>query len=280
MVGTVIEVNEPSGSGIGRGDRVIATPVIGCGYCEYCSIGEENKCDRWRMLGFQVDGTYREKIVLPVRQLIKVPHYLNDEEAASLPLSLLVSWRALRTLGDSKPGNTVLIWGASGGTGTTLVKLSIAMGLRTIAVSRSRWKADKLSSIGADLALAMGEDDIEEEVMRFTSGRGVDLVIDYIGSQTLQKSIKLARKGGKIIVFGVESGANIDLNIRMLYLSHISLIGTHTGSRGELIKALEFIESKKITPIIDKVFSIDNVVEAHRYFESYKHFGKVVLKIR
>lgn len=278
MVGVVKDVDPSVGTDIKKGDRVIAVPVVGCGYCEYCSAGEENKCDQWRMLGFQVDGTYRERIVLPVRQLVKAPDHLSDEEAGAIPLSLLVSWRALRTLGGAEPGGTVLVWGASGGTGTTIVRLAKSMGLRVIAVTRSRWKADKLVSIGADQALVIGEDDVDNDVLRFTKG-GADLVIDYIGSDTLLRSIRLARRGGRVIVFGVESGAEASLNIRSLYLSHVSIIGTHTGSRGELVKALRFISAKRVRPVIDKVYDLESIVEAHTYFERYKHFGKVVVRV-
>ncbi len=277
MVGVVREIDPNTDTDIKKGDRVLATPVIGCGYCRYCSNGEENKCSKWRMLGFQVDGTYREKIVLPIRQLVKAPDYLEDHEAGSIPLSLLVSWRALRTLGGCKPGDTVLVWGASGGTGTILVKLAKSMGLNVIAVTRSEWKADKLASLGVDHVFIKGREDISKRAVEITGG-GVDLVVDYIGAETFNDSIRAVRKGGKIIVFGVESGSNIDLNIRMLYLAHATVIGTHTGSRGELLDALSFISRKRLRPVIDRIYSIEDVVEAHKYFEAYQHFGKVVLK--
>lgn len=277
MSGIVEEIGEDV-NGLSIGDRVIATPVFGCGSCNYCLRGMENKCSRWRMLGFHLNGTYAEYIKVPPKILVPFPNNLRFDEAAALPLSLLTSWHALVTLGRVKYGDVVFVWAGSSGIGIYAIQIAKSFGAKVIATAGSAWKIKRLKNLGVDFVLNHYEDDVVKEVKSFSED-GVDLVIEHIGAGTFLRSIDIAKVGGKIIFFGAISGASQTLPIRKMYLKHLELIGMHTGSLWELRDALKLVESGKISPIIDSVFNLRDAVSAHVRLENSEHFGKIVLRI-
>lgn len=278
MAGVVEDVG-PGVKNVSIGDRVIASPVYGCNYCEYCLKGMENMCDKWRMLGFHVDGTYAELVKVPSRILLPMPKNLSFEEGASLPLALLTAWHALITIGELKPNETVLVWAGGSGIGTFAIQIAKSRGAKVIATAGSEWKVKKLREMGVDLALNHYLDDVVSEVRKFT-GNGVDIVVEHIGAQTVLRSIEAARVGGRIILFGAISGDRQTLPIRKIYLKHLTIRGMHTGARWELLEALELVKGKDIKPIIDSTFKLEEAPKAHMRLENSKHFGKIILKVK
>ncbi len=279
VVGYIEKVNDNTNN-FSPGDLVIAHPVIGCGYCEMCSRGLENMCTNWKMIGFQINGSYAEYIKVPTRSLIKLNKSgINVKELGAVPLALLVSWRSLITLGKITRDHTVFIWGGSSGVGTFSVQIAKSFGARVITVSSKEWKIKKLKSM-ADLVLNYNSSNLIEEVKEFTEGNGVDLVIDPIGSSlTRSLDLEIVKTGGKIIVFGVKDSDSVPINWRKIYLKHIKIVGMHTGNKWELMRALKFVESGLIKPIIHEVIDLEKTAEAHKLLESGEVFGKIVIKV-
>ena len=272
-------VIEETGDGVSafrEGDRVIATPVYGCGHCEYCSMGQENLCKNWRMLGFHVDGSYAELVKVPARTLIRIPDGLGYREAAALPLALLTSWNALVEKANIKSGETVLVWAGGSGIGVYSIQIAKALGLKVVATAGAKWKMEKLKDMGVDLVLNHYEDDVVKEIKeRFG---GVDVVVEHIGAKTIARSIQALRPGGRIVLFGVITGDTAEIPLRLLYLKHARIIGLHTGSRWMLQKAMKFVKEGKIKPVIDSVYKLREAAEAHKRLEAYEHFGKIILE--
>jgi NADPH:quinone reductase-like Zn-dependent oxidoreductase len=262
------------------GDLVIANPVIGCGYCKMCSKGLENMCHDWKMIGFQINGSYAEYQKIPARSLIKFNSNIDIKELGSVPLALLVSWRALVTLGRIKRDETVFIWAGSSGVGTFSIQIAKFFGAKVITTSGKKWKVEKLKSMNVDLVIDYNSDNLIEKVKEFTNGDGVDLVIDPVGSVlTRSLDLELIKIGGKIIVFGVKDSDNVPVNWRKIYLKHVKIIGTHTGNKWELMEALELIRKRFVRPVIYKTFNLDEIADAHRLLESGESFGKIVIKV-
>ncbi len=277
LAGRIEEVGE-NVDGYAEGDDVIIMPVYGCGKCEYCLKGLENACSKWTMLGLKTMGTYRELINVSPRLLIRMPKNLNYKEAAALPLALLTAWHSTVTIGSLRPGKKVFIWGGSGGVGTYSVQIAKLFGAHVITTAGSNWKANKLKDLGADMVLNHHNDDVVSEVKSHYRD-GVDIVIDYVGRNTILKSIELAKPLGKIIVFGMLTGATQEISLQRIYLKHLTIRGMHTGSKWELLEALKFVENGSIKPIIDSVYKLKEAPQAHEKMEKFGHFGKIVLEV-
>ncbi len=278
VVGIVEEIRGRS-DGVSVGDLVVANTLYGCGGCASCRNGDEVSCSRWKMVGVDINGSYEEFVRVPTSTLVRPPGLFSAEELAAMPISLSIAWRALRVVGKAKRGETVVIRGASGSSGIFGLLLAKAMGLRTIAVSRDAIKMKKLREMGADIVIGGGETEagIADTILGATDGEGADIVIEPFGA-TLAQSIRLARHGGRIVVYGALAGAAANIDIKQLYLKNISVAGTHNSSRGELKEAMGFLAEMRIRPVIAKVMGLEEAARAHSLLEGGRCFGKILLR--
>ena len=261
-----------------EGEKVISNTVYGCGSCKYCILGQEQLCTSWKCLGLHINGSYGEFITVPERIVSKASSNFTDEELAAMPLHASLAWHNIKCLGNAKEGETILVLGATGNAGLFAIKFSKALGLKTIALTRSDEKMQKLRAIGADFVINQSNAaDITKEVMEITNGVGADIIINSMGNN-LGDTVEMAAYNARIISFGVLAGATSSLNVRRLYLRNISIFGTHNASKSDLDNSIEFAKSKNIKPIIYKSFDIDMAGEAQDLLESSKAFGKIILK--
>ncbi len=265
-------------SGFNPGDSVIAHALLTCGSCDACLSGNEAACSKYKIVGRDMWGSYGELVMLPDSLVIGAPSEFSMEELACLPLSLATSWRALHTLAGAREGNSVIVRGTSGNVGIISTLLAKSMGLKVIALTRSKEKEKRLKDMKADLVINTNDADrdIVNEVRDFTGG-GADFALESFGS-TLEQSADMLHDGGKIILFGTVAGSAANIDVKKLYLRSKTVIGTHISSRAEFEDALNFVSSKGIKPIIGKRMSIKDAAEAHRMLESSEIFGKIVLK--
>ena len=276
IAGAVEELGEGV-EGFQRGERVVVNPSVSCGYCEYCRQGEDPLCDTYHILGEHVDGGYAEFVRVPARNLMRIPEGFSFEEAAAAPLVFQTAWRALISRAQLRPGETVLILGASGGVGTACVQIGKLVGARVFAVAGTEEKLEKLSELGADALINYAETDFGKEVWRLTNKRGVDVVVDSIGEATWEKSLRALAKDGRLVTFGATSGPMPPTNVPLLFWRQLRIIGTTMGNRKEFFDVMELIWQRRLRPIVDRVFPLKEAAEAQRLMEDRKHFGKLVL---
>ena len=188
------------------------------------------------------------------------------------------AWNMLQRSGCSK-GSTILIWGANSGVGSAAILLARAMGLRIITVVSSRGKAAIARRLGADHVIDRSTSDVLTQTLRHTKGQGVDAVIDHVGAKTWPTSIDVLKVGGRVIACGTTSGAEATVNIRTLYSKEASIVGAYLGSREQLVSLHRFMRRKRIKPMIDSVFDLNDARSAHRKMEAGSQFGKIVLKV-
>jgi len=260
-----------------EGDRVLAWPLIACGACALCRKGKRWLCLNWQYFGLHRHGAYAEHVCVPEDSLIPLPEEIPFEEAATLPVAGLTAYHALVAVGRVQEGETVLIWGGSGGLGTFAVQIAKRLGARVIATVGQDEKRAKVAALGTDLVLDHHRDDIESAVREFTQGTGAEAILDYVGPQTFPKSFQLLQKGGRLLLCGKLTGMETPLSLHSTYLRHLSILGLYLGEKRELAVLLKWVLEGRVKPVIDRVLPLEEAAEAQRLMETGAHVGKIVL---
>jgi len=278
IAGEVVGVGEEVRS-ISLGDEIVVHPGISCRRCYACTMGEEFFCREFKIWGFQtgpLDGGHAEYAKLPEVNLLPKPKNLSWEEAASLPLILETVWRMLVTRARISPGDFVLIWGAGGGLGSMAVQVCRLFGARAIAVAAGEEKLAYAAELGAEFTINRKEQDVYQEVRRITDRRGVDVVFEHVGEATWTESVRSMRWGGTLVVCGATTGFEAATDLRFLWNKQLTFMGSHLGSKAELMEALRFVERGEIKPVVSKTFPLKDVAMAQEMMESDTVIGKIV----
>ncbi|HEY7874818.1 MAG TPA: alcohol dehydrogenase catalytic domain-containing protein [Actinomycetota bacterium] len=266
-------------TGVRRGDRVIVNPAISCGRCERCRAGEQSECTTFRMIGEHLPGTFAQRIAVPAENVFPFPDHLSFENAAALGVTFITAYRMLFARGGLRPAEWVLITGIGGGLALSLLQLCRPVAGRVIVTSSSQAKIERARELGADEGIDYKQEDVGKAVRRLTGKRGVDLVVDSAGGPTLDASIRSLRAGGRVVISGATAGGTSEINVRRLFWSQLSVIGSTMGSVADVSDMLRAVAGAKLEPIVDRTFALDDVQKALQYLESGDHFGKVVLQI-
>lgn len=230
--------------------------------------------------GTHMNGALAECFVAPEDTLVRIPDYLSCVEAATLSCAGTTAWNTLFVDGALKPGATVLLQG-TGGLSILTLQLAKAAGLRAIITSSSDEKLERARALGADDTINYRTSpEWQDEVLRLTQGRGVDLTLELGGAGTLRRSLAATRVGGTVSVIGRIGGPGehaIDLIELIRDMRRLS--GIFVGSRAMLEDLMLFLSTTKIHPIIDREFSFSEAPLAYEYLQSGRHFGKVVIRV-
>jgi NADPH:quinone reductase-like Zn-dependent oxidoreductase len=266
----VVRALGPGASGVAPGDEVVILPSLAWGG------GEDAPGPSFRILGGPDDGTYAELIRIPAENCYPKPARLSWEEAAALPLAGLTAWRALISRAGLRSGETVLIIGIGGGVATIALMIARAAGARVLVTSSSDEKIDRARGMGAAGGVNYSEGDWVAGVRELTGGRGVDVVVDSVGS-TWGASIDTLRPGGRLVVFGGTGGAKVELGVRPVTLGQVSMLGTTMGSPRDFAGLLAAVAHQDWSPVIDSVRPLADAAGAHAREEAGEQFGKLVL---
>lgn len=228
-------------------------------------------------LGAFVDGVLQEQMLFNENSLVEIPSYLSYEEAATLPCAALTAWQALIVKGGLKPGQTVLVLG-TGGVSIFALQIARMCGAEVIATTSSDNKMARLKEMGANNVINYKTTpDWADAVLSYTGGKGVDHVIEVGGAGTLDQSLKAVRMGGHVSLIGVlAAGGNF--NPIPVLMKAIDLRGIFVGSRVMFEDMNRAFALHKVKPVIDKVFPASEIIDALKYLESGRHFGKIVVK--
>ncbi|MCE3263777.1 MAG: zinc-binding dehydrogenase family protein [Pseudoduganella sp.] len=231
-------------------------------------------------LGAGGAGALTEELVLHEGGLVALPEHLSYEEAATLTCAGVTAWNALFVEGGLQAGDSVLLLG-TGGVSVWALQLAKAAGLRTIVTSSSDSKLERARALGADVLINYRKHpEWQEEVLRATGGKGVDLVLEVGGQDTLARSIASAGMGGKVAVIG-GLGGGFDTGIQLLgiVVGGKSMRGIYVGSRKMQEDLTRLVAQRHIKPVVDSVFDIHKAREAYQHLASGQHFGKVVIRV-
>ncbi|MEO6920420.1 MAG: NAD(P)-dependent alcohol dehydrogenase [Collimonas sp.] len=230
-------------------------------------------------LGAVANGMLADEVVLHENAWAGMPAHLNYAEAATLPCAGVTAWNALFVEGGLRAGDSVLLLG-TGGVSIWALQLAKAAGLRTIITSSSDEKLERARTLGASATINYSSTpEWQDEVMRLTAGRGVDLVLEVGGKGTLSRSIRSTAMGGTIAIIGGVSGFGGELDPFALIGGAKRLSGIFVGSRSMLEDLNRFLEVTALKPVVDRVFPFQQAREAYSYLEQAGHFGKVVIEV-
>lgn len=228
--------------------------------------------------GDGIDGYAREVVTARASAFTRAPRGWSHAEAATLTTAGLTAWRALMADGALKAGDTVLVQG-TGGVSIFALQFAKLAGATVIATSSSDAKLERLAAMGADHLINYRTNPAWGETARaLTGGRGVDHVIEVGGPATLAQSMAAARVGGHIAVIGILSGVAGELPLVPALLKQLRLQGVLVGSRAQQQAMVRAIDANGLRPVIDRRFALEEIVEAFRYQESNRHFGKICLE--
>lgn len=259
-IGTV----ESDGEIFRKGDRVLVFNRIFDGTCEMCRSHREHLCRNGGIWGVVSNGAYRNYVALPERNLFLIPDGMSDEVAVSLPIGALTSYRSLMRA-RARPGESILIYGASGNTGIFASQLASIMGLDVYGVSRKEWIRD----YGCSKIFRTGS--VPEDFK-------ADIVINSIGSEFWQESVSHVANGGRIISFGVQTGKDTTLDLARLYTTEIGIIGSTGGSTQDLSDLLRIAKHHELRAPVASKFKLGEIKKAMEEFEKIRD-GRVILEV-
>ena len=237
-------------------------------------------------------GGYAEKVAVPVGQLLPVPAGVSLVDSAALPEVTCTVWSMVfgATAGRLQLGERFLVHGGTSGIGTMAIQVVHARGAQVFATAGTARKVRVCRDLGADVAINYREEDFEDRVKIETAGAGVDVILDNMGASYLPRNLAALAVGGRLIVLGLQGGTKGELNLGTLLAKRgtvhaAGLRGRPAAMKAEIVAATQanvwpMIEAGTVRPVIDRVLTLDDVIEAHRLVESSEHIGKVLLRIR
>ena len=276
----VVGVIDALGAGVSGwsvGQRVVVSPGQGCGHCEQCLAGWENRCNSFRVMGLHHQGGFAEYTVADARFLHPVSDAWSPAEWACFPLAALTAWNMVIAKGELGPGDDILIQAGSSGIGAFGIQLAKRAGARVWTTAGSKEKLEKARALGADYVINYKTENFVERVMADTGGRGVDVVFEHVGKETWPGSLACLRRGGRMVHCGVTTGSEVQIDIRPLYSREISIHGGYLGRQADLVTILKLAERKELVPVLDRVFPLEETAAAQQYMLDRKHFGKIVV---
>ena len=233
---------------------------------------------KFRILGLPDDGTFAEKISIPVANLAPKPAHLTWEQSAALPLAALTAWRALFTRAKLVAGEKVLVTGAGGGAALYALQFAVAAGAQVWVTSSSADKIARAQALGAAGGINY-RDAGWGPALQAAAGGLFDVIVDSAGGDGFASLIELTRPGGRIVFFGATTGNPKGLDLRKGFFRQINILGTTMGSPADFAGMTAFVAQHKIVPVVDRVFPLAEADSAFRHMEAGAQFGKIVLGI-
>ncbi|OGN98125.1 MAG: hypothetical protein A2Z71_07390 [Chloroflexi bacterium RBG_13_50_21] len=266
-------------SGWNMGDRVVINSNLGCGHCPACIAGQDNLCRDWHLLGETVRGTYAEYIAVPATNIYPIPEGFESRQAAAAALVYHTAWHSLIVRGGLRTGESVLVVGASGGVNTASIQIAKLAGATVYVIGSGTEKLRLAESVGADHLIDRSkEENWSKAIYNLTGKRGVDVVVDNVGT-TFPLSFRAASKGGRILTVGNSGGPKFEIDNRFIFGKHLSIIGSSMGTRTDFATVMELVYAGKLKPILDRDYPLVEARYAQERLEMGEQLGKITLSI-
>ena len=258
------------------GSRVVVYQRRFCGQCRDCLRGRQDLCRALGLPSVDTEGAYAEYLRVPAASAVQLPDSIGYADAALACCPIATSVRALVSQAQLKPGETVLINGASGGLGAHQLQLARSLGARVIAVTGSADKVDFLRALGAHDVVVAGNEGYSAAVWQLTGRQGVDVAMENVG-HTLHDTLRSMAMGGRVVVLGNVQPGTVPVSPGLLIGRRLSLLGSGSATLEDLRTALAMIEAGQVRPLIDRVLPFTEVAQAHALLENRQVNGRIVL---
>ncbi|GAC1449908.1 MAG: NAD(P)H-quinone oxidoreductase [Pseudarthrobacter sp.] len=241
-----------------------------------------------KVVALLAGGGYAEKVAVPAEQVLRIPDGVDLVTAASLPEVAATVYSNLIMTAQLQAGETVLIHGATGGIGTMAIQLAKAFGAKVAATAGTAEKVSTAKAfLGADIAINYKEEEFPDSLRRQNGGKGADVILDVVGAKYLAQNVDALADYGRLVVIGLLGGVRAELDLGQLLRKRAAVVATALRPRpveekGAIMNAVResvwpLIVDGRIRPLVAKTFPLDQVSEAHRYFDSGDHVGKILL---
>ncbi len=270
--------------GPGVDDLELDAPVllgsgVSCGHCPRCLAAQDWLCPGYGLLGEHRDGGGAELVVVPRRNVLPMPRGLSYVDAAALPLVFLTAWHMLAVRAELRAHEDVLLHAAGSGVTTAGIQIAKLLGARNLFVtSSSATKLERALELGATHGF-LSATEWPKAVRAATHGRGVDVVLDHVGGETFERSLKCLARGGRLVLCGATSAPTATLPLRALFYKSLSILGSTMGSMAELAHLQPWFESGRLAPVVGEVWTFDRLPEAMERLASRSVFGKVIVTV-
>jgi NADPH2:quinone reductase len=234
-------------------------------------------------------GGYAQYAIAQDAQAMAVPPVLSMLEAGAIPETLMTVWHNVFERGGLKPGETLLVHGGSSGIGTMAIQLAKAFGSKVIVTVGSKEKAEACRKLGADHAINYKTQDFVAEVKTVTSGAGVEVILDMVGGEYVERNYDAAAIDGRVVQIALLGGPKANVNVAKLMVKRLHHTGSTLRPRSNTDKAtmVAAIEAKvmpllrqgRVKPLMDSTFPLERAADAHRRMETSEHIGKIVLAV-
>jgi NADPH:quinone reductase-like Zn-dependent oxidoreductase len=226
-----------------------------------------------------VRGTYAEYVAVPATNIYPIPEGFNARQAAAAALVFHTAWHSLISCGNLRPGESVLIVGASGGVNTASIQIAKLAGTVVYVVGSNPTKLELAESLGADHLIDRSKDENwAKTIYTLTAKRGVDVVVDNVGT-TFPSSFRAAAKGGRILTVGNSGGAKFEIDNRFIFGKHLSIIGSSMGTRADFSTVMDLVFAGKLQPVLDRDYPLIDARIAQEQLEMDEQLGKITLSI-
>ncbi len=234
-------------------------------------------------------GGYAEYCTAPAPQCLPIPAGLSLQQAAALPETLFTVWSNVFDRARLQAGETLLVHGGTSGIGTTAIQLARALGARVITTVGSAGKVQPCLDLGAECVVCYRDEDFVQAAKIFTDNRGVDVILDMVGGDYMQRNLSALAVEGRLVFIAFLRGAKAELNLAPVLLKRLTITGSTLRARPVADKARiaaalrqtvwPLLEQGRIRPILDRVFPLDEAAAAHALMESNRHIGKILLQV-
>ena len=255
-----------------------------------CGSAVEGVSEGDRVFGLVGGGGYAAQAVIDYRMAMPIPEGWSFEEAAAVPEVFFTASENIFTLGELSAGETILIHAGGSGVGTAGIQIAHHADAHVFVTAGTPGKIDKCKALGAIEGINYKTTDFVAEIERLTGAEGVDVVLDFIGAPYLKRNLSILKTKGRLLQVGLISGTTAEINLSTLMRNRLKVIGSvmRPQSIDEKIaitqrfvdRWLPELKRGVLQPIIDTVFPLEEVQQAHTYMEANRNFGKIILKVK
>lgn len=241
-----------------------------------------------RVCALVAGGGYASLCVAPLAQCLPVPAGVSDIEAACLPETFFTVWSNVFDRARLKPGETLLVQGGASGIGVTAIQLAKVWGARVLVTAGTAEKCAACLDLGADLAINYRDQDFAAEVLKATSGRGADVILDMVAGDYIGREVTCLADDGRLVIIAVQGGVKANFNAGEVLRRRLTITGStlrprSVGFKAQIAQSLRlhvwpWIASRRVKPVIERVFDAQDAAAAHALMESSQHIGKIALR--
>ena len=259
------------------GDSVVSTLTTSCGHCQRCMEGREYRCLRGQGIGHALDGGFAQYVRLPETSVVSVPKGIEPADACLLACPMGAALNAVRDVAAVQRDESVLVTGAGGGLGVHCVLIAASLGARVLAVTTSPEKSGPLEKLAQCEVILAGELDFSDIAMAMTEDKGVDVVIDTIGSSVFGSSVRSLAQFGRVVLLGEVTGGDAQISLAEVLFRDATIKASTGASSGHMHEVAQMVKAGQLSPVVARTFALDEAMEAYRLMRTRQSFGRVVL---